>query len=265
MPIDDDNKDELNALTYAYDDQDHIRKNIGNKLVNAFKKNLGSTEWGGVRLVIKNVKWDPDKKFNLTEQKKALLNDDFLSIPMKGDIELYDSKTGELLDHIENKSLLHVPYYTDRGTFIHKSNEYSTLRQLRLRPGVYSRRRSNGELESQFNVDRGSGAGFRITLNPATGIYKFNVGQSSTSLYSILHDMGVSDEEMADNWGVDVMARNKAHYDARALEKVYSKMIKKDKSNLNKNLSREAMANALKDSFENSKIDADIRKSNLGF
>lgn len=265
MPIDDDNKDELNTLTYRYDDQDHIRKSIGNKLVDTFNKNLGSTEWGGVKLVIKNVKWDPDKKFNLTEQKKALLNDEFLSTPMKGDIELYDSKTGELLDHVENKSLLHVPYYTDRGTFIHKSNEYSTLRQLRLRPGVYNRVRTNGELESQFNVDRGSGAGFRVTLNPMTGIYKFNIGQSSTSLYSILHDMGVSDEEMADSWGKDVMAKNKAHYDKRALEKVFSKMVKKDRSNLDKVWSREEMANALKDSFENSKIDADIRKINLGY
>ena len=259
MPIDDDNQEELNRLTYRYDDTDAIRNNIGNKVVKSLEKSF-PLEWGGVKLVVKNVQWKP-KTFSLSEQKKALLNDQFLSTPVYGDLELYDSNTGELLDKAEKKPLMRVPYYTERGNFIHGGNEYATLRQLRLRPGVYTRKRSNGELESQFNVQRGTGNGFRITLNPETGIYKMNIGQSSTNLYSILHDMGVSDEELTKAWGPEIMVRNKSKYDAGALQKVYSKLVKDKSMN---NPSREEMAKALKEAFDKQQIDEDIKKTNLG-
>ena len=62
MPIDDDNKELLDKLTYRYDDTKLIRNNIGNKLVKAIEKSF-PLEWGGVKLVVKNVKWDP-KEFS---------------------------------------------------------------------------------------------------------------------------------------------------------------------------------------------------------
>lgn len=260
MPIDDDNLDELNRLTYRYDDTDVIRNNIGNKLVKSITKSF-PLEWGGVKLVVKNVKWEP-KDYSLADQKKALLSNQFLSSPLKGDLELYDSKTGELLDHAENKQLLKVPFYTQRGNFIHGGNEYSTLRQLRLRPGVYNRKRVNGELESQFNVQRGTGAGFRITLNPSSGLYKLNIGQSSSNLYSILHDIGVSDEELTKAWGPDIMVKNKSKYDPRAIEKVYTKLVRNKPKGVNP--SKEQMVQMVRQAFDDQKIDADIKKSNLG-
>ena len=182
-------------------------------------------------------------------------------------MELYDSKTGKLLDSAKNKSLLRIPYYTERGTFIHKSNEYSSLRQLRLRPGIYSRIKANGELESQFNVQRGTGVGYRISMSPSTGVYKLNIGQSSVNLYSILHDMGVEDDTLKDAWGPEVLAINKAKYDPRALDKVYNKLVPlKDRTGLqNSSSSREDKAKLLRDAFDKQKVDKDIRKSTLGF
>jgi DNA-directed RNA polymerase beta subunit len=260
----DDDKETLERESYAFDDSNRIRSNIGTKVLKSLKNSF-PLEWGGVRMEIGNLSYDNNKHYSLKEQKDALMSDKYLTTPIKGDVYLYDAKTNQLLDSIKGKTLMNVPYYTQRGTFIHNGNEYSTLKQLRLRPGVYTRRRSNGELETQFNVERGTGRGYRITLEPSTGIYKFNIGQSSTNLYSLLHDMGVSDDELRDAWGDDIFERNKKKYDARALEKVYGKMVRSRYGSDTSKKNRAQMGEELKQAFEDQKIHADIRKSNLGF
>lgn len=258
MKIYDENQDELNSKTYRFDDQSLIRKNIGDKVARAMEKSF-PLEWGGVRLEVKNIRYEP-KDYTLAEQKNFLLNDQYLFNSLKGDLYLYDSKTNELLDEKKNKSLMRVPYYTQRGTFIHNGNEYSTLRQLRLRPGMYTRKKANGELETQFNIERGTGQGYRIIMDPATGIYKFNIGQSNSNLYSLLHDMGVPDQDLINAWGIDIFKRNKAKYDARALEKVHSKLVGKKSKATN----RTEMAMELKNAFDTQRVDADIKQFNLG-
>lgn len=259
MKIEDDNKDLLAESTYSYDDQPFIRKSIGDKLAKAMEKSF-PLEWGGVRLELKNVRYTP-KDYSIAEQKKALLEDSYLYSPLKGDLYLYNSADNTLLDAVKNKALLRIPYYTQRGTIIHNGNEYSTLRQLRLRPGIYSRRKANGELETQFNIERGTGQGYRVSLDPASGIYKLNIGQSSSNLYSILHDMGVSDDQLAEAWGPDLLKRNKAKYDSRALEKVHSKLVGTKRSTAT---NRTEMALELKKAFDEQRVDADIKRSNLG-
>lgn len=259
MIIDDDNKEQLEAETYSFLDQGYIRQSMGNKVTKALEKSF-PIEWGGVKLVVKNIKYKP-QDYDLAAQKKALLEESYLSNPLKGDLYLYDSKTGELLDEVKNKSLLRIPFMSQRGTIAHNGSEYSTLRQLRLRPGVYSRKKSNGELETQFNIERGTGQGYRVTLDPSSGLYKLNVGQSSTNLYSILHDMGVADDELLEAWGPDLFKRNKAKYDARALEKVHSKFVGSRNS---KAKNRFEMAQELKEAFDKQRIDADIKSLNLG-
>ena len=257
----DDDKETLDKESYRFDDTDKIRSNIGTKVLKSLKNSF-PLEWGGVRLEIGNLKYDNDKRYSLKEQKDALMNDRYLTTPIKGDVYLYDANSNQLIDSLKGKTLMNVPYYTQRGTFIHNGNEYSTLKQMRLRPGVYSRRKANGELETQFNIERGTGQGYRITLEPSTGIYKFNIGQSSTNLYSLLHDMGVSDKELREAWGDDIFERNRKKYDARGLEKVYNKMVK-NRSGEKKN--RAQMGEELKQAFEDQKIHADVRKMNLGF
>ena len=258
--IEDDDQETLNAKTYTFDDYQRLRQNIRDKV----KKAVGDSfplEWGGVRLEVKNLKYDPTD-YDLKKQKDALLKDEYLANPLKGDVYLYDSKSNQLLDQLKGKTLMRVPYYTERGTFIHNGNEYSTLRQMRLRPGIYSRRKANNELETQFNIERGTGRGYRITFDPKSSIYKFEIGQSSVSLYSILHDIGVPDQELKEAWGDDVFARNKSRYDRRALDKVHSKMVSSRNSTAK---TFEDKARELREAFEAQRVDADIRKSTLGF
>ena len=97
--------------------------------------------YAGVRMEVEDVDYDKPKEFDLKTQKDALLKNKFLSWRLRGTIKLYDEKTNSLLDK-KKVTLMRVPYVTDRGTTIHNGNEYVTLTQARLLPGVYTRKRN---------------------------------------------------------------------------------------------------------------------------
>lgn len=255
----DDDKETLLKETYDVSDSNYVRDSLLDKSIKAMEASF-PLEFGGVRLEVKNIK-SPNKHFDFAEQKKALLQNQYLANPIKGDLYLYDSKTNQLLDKLPNKTLMRIPYYTERGTFIHNGNEYNTLKQMRLRPGIYNRIKSNGELESQFNIERGTGNGFRITLDPSTGVYTLNVGQSSSNLYSILHDLGIPDEQLEQAWGSDILEKNKRKYDSRALMKLHGKLVPK---RLSQATNREGMIQELKDAFDRQQVDEDVKLRNLG-
>ena len=254
----DDDKDTLEQNSYFASDFSKVREHLENKIKTSLEKSF-PLDYGGVRLELKNVKYD-STPISLKDQKEARLKDKFLSKPIKGDLYLYDSSTNRLLDKLPNKTIMNVPYYTDRGTFIHNGNEYTTEKQSRLRPGIYSRKKANGELEAQFNVKRGTGTGYRITLDPASGIYRFNLSQSNVSLYSLLHDLGVPDEQLRDAWGDSIFEVNKAKYDSRALDKIYQKLVPARFRNAE---TRDGKIARLKEAFENQKVDRDVIQRTL--
>lgn len=256
----DDDKDLLEKMTYTPDNFSRVRSNLGKKLASNLEKSF-PLEWGGVRLEAKNFRYEP-KDYSLKEQKEALLKSNYLSNPVKADLYLYDSKSNQLIDKLPNKTVMNIPYYTNRGTFIHNGNEYTTLKQSRLRPGIYSRIKANGELESQFNIKRGTGTGYRITLEPQTSLYKLNVRQSNVNLYSILHDIGVSDEELEKAWGKDILDINKKKYDARALDKIHQKLVP---ARNRKATTREEKIKELQEAFSNQKVDKSIITRTLPF
>lgn len=249
----------LEETTYKPEDFKYVRNSLQNKIKNSLTKAFPMS-WGGVRLEMKNTHYENDKDFSLKEQKDALMQDKVLTKKLKADLYLYDDKTNQLLDKVENKTVLNVPYYTNRGTFIHNGNEYTTLKQNRLRPGIYSRVKQNGELETQFNVQRGTGSGYRITFNPENSVYRLNVGQSNVSLYSILHDLGVPDEDLRKAWGDYIFKQNQEKYDKRALEKIHSKLVRKSDAKSN---TREGKIEELRLAFESQLVDKDIKNRTL--
>lgn len=258
----DDNKEELESKSYSFTDYQKVRKSLLKKSVESLRNSF-PISWGGVTLEATNFKYNPDTNFSLKQQKDALINEKFLGVPIKADLRLKDSSTGQLLSEIKSKTLMNVPYYTERGTFIHGGNEYSTIKQLRLKPGIYNRKKANGILESQFNIKKGtSPSGYSVTLDPATGIYKFNVQQSSTSLYSLLHDLGVPDSDLEKAWGTEIFLKNKEKYDKRALDKIHSKLIRARESTAE---SREDKIEELKKAFnETQKVDKHVKELNIG-
>lgn len=190
--------------------------------------------YGGVRLEAENVRITGPDRFSLKEQRKALLSNSYLAKPLKADVVLRDEKTGEELDRRVGATLMRVPYYTDRGTFIHNGNEYTGVMQSRLIPGAYTRVQTNGGIETQFNTRVGTGRPFRVALDPETAQFRLRVKGSDLHLYSVLKDAGVPDEDMIEAWGEEVWKMNSGRYDVRAAKKAYEKLVSEySRKNLN--------------------------------
>ena len=209
---------------YDWEDFDTSRNLIQNDVKDTLAKQFALKEHNGVQLSITDLKYVDPEYYSISDQKKALHNDDFLARRLRGTVTLKDSNTGELLDQKE-MTLLKVPYLTGRGTFIRDGNEWGTINQTRLIPGAYSRYQNNCDLETQFNVRPGTGGSFKVNLDPTTAIYKFKTAGQEFHMYSLLHDIGISDERLRNSWGDEIFEKNKAGYDNRTLEKAYQKIV----------------------------------------
>ncbi len=206
-----------------FDDFPAARKAIFDGVHGAFKK-VFPQSYGGVRMELHDLGYEDPEEFSIADQKKALLTDKFLSRRLRGTLHLYDDTTNELLDK-KPMTLAQVPWLTDRGTFIHGGNEYTSMMQSRLQPGAYTRRQSNGGLETQFNVRSGTGTAFRVSMEPETSQYKLRVQQANLHLYSLLHDIGIPDSHLEKSWGPEVLKSNQKKYDARVFEKAYARFV----------------------------------------
>lgn len=133
----------------------------------------------------------------------------------------------------------------------------SNCNQMRLRPGVYTRRKENGELEAHFNLLPGSGRSFRLHMEPQTGIFKMQIGQSHIPLYPILRAQGVTDKQLEKSWGVDLLNANRAKVDQQAMQKAYQRLVRDPVDGENH---AEGLARAL----GRMEMDSEIVANNLG-
>lgn len=173
------------------------------------------------RIELHDVKYDGPTTYSLAQQKQAILHNRKLGCSLAGTWRLIDKSTGKVLEE-KRDAVLRVPYYTNRGTIINNGSEYTVINQARLSPGVYTRKKQNGDLESQFNVSNGKG--FRIELDKSTGRMSMRMGQANLPLYPVLKAFGITDDQMKKSWGADVAYANSQKNDPRAFQKLYSKV-----------------------------------------
>jgi DNA-directed RNA polymerase beta subunit len=159
---------------------------------------------------------DQDKPISLKEQKAAILGGKTLHKPLRGRLVLRD-KAGNIIDKGSRRTLMNVPYLTDRGTFIRNGNESVVINQFRLRPGVYHRKTVDGLFESMFNVEAGSGQQFKMKFDPQSAQFFMEAGGRKMALYPILQAIGVDDATLEKAWGVDILEKNKHTNGTRAL------------------------------------------------
>ena len=157
-------------------------------------------------LHVENIRVKP-AAYSSNDQKKAILHGRSLAEPVVGDLVLRD-KSGKVIDTKKNHILAHLPYFTERHSFIIGGNEYEVPSQLRLKPGVYTRERGNGAYEAAFNLAKGSN--FRIAMEPETGKLRMELGTSSIPLRPVLRALGVSDSALKQTWGAELFDANKA-------------------------------------------------------
>jgi len=128
-------------------------------------------------------------------------------IPIYGTAVLTDKVTGEVVDRIEKFKIANVPKMTRWYSMIIDGNEYQTVNQLRLKSGIYTRIKDNGDLESRFNLKKGFN--FTMILPPERGIFFLVTKNAKYRVYNILQSLGMGDEEILKTWGRVIYDKNR--------------------------------------------------------
>jgi DNA-directed RNA polymerase beta subunit len=201
------------------------------------------------------------REFGPNDQKQALLQGASLNEPVKGTLVLKDG-SGREIERSRNVTLLHLPYFTERHSFIVDGNEYQVSNQIRMKPGVYTRRRANEELEAAFNLSKGSN--FRLSLDPRRGLPLMEYGTTTIPLYPILRKLGVPHQDIANAWGHEVAAANQVAFDKKhesAIDKLYGKLVHPSKRS---ETTLEGKLEAINKAYAQTKMDPDVNHVTLG-
>jgi len=197
--------------------------------------------------------------YNPNDHKKAILQARTMSEPVRGTLVLKD-KAGKVLQKVPKFNLLQLPYFTDQGTFVIGGATYSVSNQLRMKPGVYTRKRKNEELEAGFNLSKGDN--FRLSMDPEKGHFKMEYGTSRIPLYPVLSKLGVSDVEMAKYWNKDLVQTNKDAFAKNAdghINKLYERLVPRFAR-----APEDDKAASVQRAFDNTAMDPKINQRTLG-
>lgn len=204
---------------------DHValRQSIYDRSLNAVK-NWKPMEYAGVRLELTEPHYEGKENYSIKEQKQAILERRSLGRRLRGTWKLSDMATGKPIDQ-KTTTIATIPFLTQRGTFIDNGNEYAHINQSRLRAGIYSRMKENGELETFVSVKPGQGVSHRYFLDPEKGVFFANVGAAKIPLVPLLRAMGVTDRDMKEAWGPDIAARNLAADQPHLMRKYHERFL----------------------------------------
>jgi DNA-directed RNA polymerase beta subunit len=244
------------------EDSEAIRGDIENAMLGAMGRYVNGYSYGGVKLELKDLKYVGQPKFSKQQQNEALLNDKPLTRRLRGTVRLINEEDNSVLDERKNFTLAHVPYLTERGTFINNGSEFSPVMQSRLLPGSYARKRDNGELEVHFNTRPGTGSAMRVSFDPTSAQYRLKVGSSDLHAYSVFKDLGVSDEELERRWGPDILETNRAKYSGNTLDRLFKKTVPKWEREDTDNPVTDKVG-AIRAAFDRAQVAESILKQNL--
>ncbi len=135
--------------------------------------------------------------------------------------------------------------------------------QVRRKSGVFSRKKKNGQLESEFNLEKG--ANFAMQLDPERQIYYVTLrgGTRKYRLYTLLSALGMLDSEMKDAWGSNLFEINKKgalNTEVSELTDLYKKLV--DKRQVPDTVS--GIKKGLRDYFSETKMNPEVNKITLG-
>ena len=231
-----------------------IRKSITNSIRAQFPI-IGSKK----TIELENLQVDetsltPD---DFTDQKKAKLAGKSWDYPIFASMRLVDNETGQTLDSTKLK-IGSIPMMTNRFSTIIDGNEYHTMNQFRLKPGIYTRIKNNGQIVSQFNLEKGFN--FEMDLDPEKRIFYLTRKNKHYELYSILKALGIDDSEMRKVWGEDVYKLNVGS----SIGKQEKIIIDLYKQLTHQEASYDKAAEGLKEYFNNTKVSPFTTKITLG-
>lgn len=195
-------------------------------------------------------------------QQKAKMEGGTWAVPVFATLTLKDNETGNVVDS-KRIRVAEIPKMTSRYSYIvggpTGSKEYQVDNQWQLKPGVYTKRRNNGQLESRVNVSGRSS--FDVIFHPEDKLFVMQYGKSDANLpiYPVMKTMGVSDADMLKAWGKDIFEANKnAKGGANVPERLY-KLIRKSQAP-----SKDAAVENLYNTMLASKVRPDSTEITLG-
>jgi len=208
-------------------------------------------------LVLRGIEEKSPKNIDdVTSQRQARMMGRTWATGLYGNFELVDNDTKKVIDRKSIK-VLNLPHITRRYSYIVDGTEYQVDNQWRLKSGVYTRERADGDLETQFNMSKGRG--FRMAFDPAKKNFKLQYGTSNIPLLPVLRALGVSDDDLKDKWGADILAsaeKQSGKNSAQRLAKILSPRSQpKDE---------EDAAAILKDVYDQTELRGDTTKLTLG-
>jgi DNA-directed RNA polymerase beta subunit len=213
-------KDIQMVFTTAESKREDIRAKVTQALqeVFPFKGNRYTLE-------VKDVEVDP-VELSPDEHKKAILQARTISEPVRGTLILKDTVTGNILETREHSTLAQIPYLTPMQSFVINGIPYTVNNQLRVKPGVYTRKRKNEVLEAAFNLAKGSN--FRLSMDQEKGLFNMEYGTTKIPLYPVLQKLGVSDAKISKAWNPDLARINREEYQGKAdkhIDRLYDRMV----------------------------------------
>lgn len=176
-------------------------------------------------LRLSNVQYVDPEDVPLRRQRVANLTGETVGRRLRGTWELIDNQSGKVIDS-RQQLLARVPYMTPRGTVIQRGSEYSIANQMRLKPGIYTRVRENGEIEAHVNTMPREGFAHRYFLDPASGVFYVRLGQAKVPLMPLLRALGATDEQLKEAWGEELWKANYPHHNAANLKKVLQRFLR---------------------------------------
>ena len=198
--------------------------------------------------------WDFPKQRKFKMQRKSWQN------PIYGDVVIRNTETGKVLSKKAKTKLGNIPAITNRFTTIIDGNEYQTINQLRRKSGIYSRVKKNGELESEFNLEKGYN--FKMMLDPETQLFVLIMDNRKYRLWTLLNLLGVLDSEIAKTWGHRLLEVNKKgalNTEVSEITSIYKKVYNKEPADF------DAAQEGLRKYFtEYTKVDPETTKMTLG-
>lgn len=193
---------------------------------------------------------------DIREQHDAKVKGKTWAAPVHATFEMTNAQTGKVTE--KRMKVAEIPFATKRYGYIVNGQEYQVDNQWQLKPGVYTRRRQSGELETRFNVPNKKS--FDVTFDPKTKVFNMDRGSSKAiPVYPLMKTMGVDDDTLERQWGKEVLEANKAvKGNKNALQRFFKADKKKSAS------TPEEAENYLIDTLTQSELRPDATKHTIG-
>ena len=200
--------DQKPRKVYRMDDYSTMRSLIYQNVLQAVKQRFPLYN-NKYLLDVQDLDYQTPQTNDYKAQKQAILNGKSLGRKLKGSFVLKDATTQKVISKGKRQTILTVPHMTDRGTFINSGSQYALINIMRLQPGVYTKKNTDNQISAQFNVKKGTGAGFNMKFVPSRGLFYMNRGTANAPAYTVLKDLGVTDQQMRQSWGQELYNKNK--------------------------------------------------------